>query len=59
MKKSTEKFNFSEPLLKSSKLGLVRLSAYNSVFNVNRRNKKFLFDTQGKSWSNIYQVHMN
>ena len=52
MKKSTEKFNFSEPILKSSKLGLVRLSFYNSVFNVNRRNSQFLCDTQGKSWSN-------
>ena len=28
----TEKFNFSEPILNSSKLGLIRLS----VFNLNR-----------------------
>ena len=33
MIKPTEKFNFSEPILNSSKLGLIRLSVYNSVFN--------------------------
>ena len=33
--KSAEKFNFSEPMLNSSKLGLIRLSVYNAVFNVN------------------------
>ena len=49
MIKSTEKFNFSEPILNSSKLGLIRLSVYNSVFNVNRRNNQFLYDTQGKT----------
>ena len=37
MIKPTEKFNFSEPILNSSKLGLNALSVYNSVFNVNRR----------------------
>ena len=41
MIKSTEKFNFSEPILNSSKLGLIRLSVYKSVFNVNRRNNQF------------------
>ena len=51
MIKSTEKFNFSEPILNSSKLGLIRLSVYNSVFNVNRRNNQFLYDTQGETWS--------
>ena len=43
MKKPTEKFNFSEPILNTTKLGLIRLSVYNSVFNVNRRNNQFLF----------------
>ena len=28
----------------SSKLGLIRLSVYNSVFNVNRRNNQFLYE---------------
>ena len=42
MIKPAEKFNFSEPLLNSSKLGLIRLSVYNSVFNVNRRKNQFL-----------------
>ena len=51
MIKPTEKFNFSEPILNSSKLGLIRLSVYNSVFNVNRRNNQFLYDTQGETWS--------
>ena len=43
MIKPTEKFNFSEPILKTTKLGLIRLSVYNSVFNVNRRNNQFLY----------------
>ena len=51
MIKPTEKFHFSEPILNSSKLGLIRLSVYNSVFNVNRRNNQFLYDTQGETCS--------
>ena len=51
MIKPTEKFNFSEPTLNSSKLGLIRLSVCKSVFNVNRRNNQFLYDTQGETWS--------
>ena len=51
MIKPTEKFSFSEPLLNSSKLCLIRLSVYNSVFNVNRRNNQILYVTQGKTWS--------
>ena len=43
MMKPTEKFNFSEPILNTTKLGLIRLSVYNSVFNVNRRNNQFLY----------------
>ena len=43
MIKPTEKFNFSEPILNTTKLGLIRLSVYNSVFNVNRRNNQFLY----------------
>ena len=51
MIKPTEKFNFSEPILNSSKLGLIRLSVYNSVFNVNRRNNQFIYDVKGETWS--------
>ena len=51
MIKPTEKFNFSGPILNSSKLGLIRLSVYNPEFNVNRRNNQFLYDTQGETWS--------
>ena len=43
MIKPTEKFNFSETILNKTKLGLIRLSVYNSVFNVNRRNNQFLY----------------
>ena len=43
MIKTTEKFNFSEPILNTTKLGLIRLSVYNSVFNVNKRNNHFLY----------------
>ena len=41
--KPTEKFNFSEPMPNTTKLGLIRLSIYNLVFNVNRRNNQFLY----------------
>ena len=51
MIKPTEKFNFSERLLNSSKLGLVGLSVYNSVFNVNRRINQFIYDIKGETWS--------
>ena len=43
MIKPIEKFNFSEPILNTTKLGLIRISVYNSVFNVNRRNNHFLY----------------
>ena len=39
----TEKFNFNEPILNIKKLGLIRLSVYNLMFNVNRRNNQFLY----------------
>ena len=52
MIKPTEKFNFSEPILNTSKLGLIRLSVYNSVFNVNRMNNQLIYDTQGETRSN-------
>ena len=51
MIKPTEKFNFSEPILNSSKLGLIRLFVYNSVFNVNRRNNQFIYDIKDETWS--------
>ena len=57
MIKPKEKFNFSEPILNSSKLGLIRLSVYNSVFNVNRRNNQFLYSDNKAITTN--QVHMN
>ena len=43
MIKPTEKFNFSELILSTTKLDLIRLSVFNSVFNVNRRNNQFLY----------------
>ena len=43
MIKPTEKFNFREPILNTTNIGLFRLSVYNSVFNVNRRNNHFLY----------------
>ena len=52
MIKPTENFNFSEPVLNTSKLGLIRLSVYNSVFNVNRMNNQLIYDTQGETCSN-------
>ena len=44
MIKSTEKFNLSEPILITTKLNWLRLSAYNSVCNVKRRNSQFLYE---------------
>ena len=46
MLKPTEKFNFGKPIRNTAKLGLIRLSVYNSVLNVNRRNKQFLYDDE-------------
>ena len=43
MIKPTENFNFSEPILNTTKPDLIRLSVYNSMFNVNRRNNQFLY----------------
>ena len=43
MIKPIEKFNLSEPILDTTKLDLIRLSVYNSDFNVNRRNNQFLY----------------
>ena len=52
MIKPTEKFNFSEPILNTKKLGLIRLSVYNSVFNITERNNQFLF-TNPQSFNQI------
>ena len=43
MIKPTEKFNFSELILNTTKLGLIRLSVYNSVFNITEGNNQFTF----------------
>ena len=43
MIKTTEKFKFDETILKTTKLGIIRLSVYNSVFNVNGRNNQFVY----------------
>ena len=51
MIKPIEKFNFSEPKLNTTKLGFIRLSVYNSVFNVNGRNNQFIYDIKGETWS--------
>ena len=32
MKRPTEKFHFNEPIFNTTKLGLIRLSVYNSFF---------------------------
>ena len=44
--KTNTKFNFSEPILNTTKLGLSRFSVYNSVFNVNKRNNQFLYGSE-------------
>ena len=55
MVKSTERFDFRELILNTTKLGLIRLSVYNSVFNVNGNSKKFRLnslDRQISSYKN-------
>ena len=47
--KPTQKFNFSEPILNTTKLGLIRISVYNSVFNANKRNNQFLYSNSNNS----------
>ena len=65
MIKPTEKFNFSEPILNTTKLGLIRLSVYNSVLNVNRRNNQFLYastvieDDEALSWALSSDPNLN
>ena len=39
--KSTEKFNFSETILNTTKLGLIRLLVYNSVINIRKETINF------------------
>ena len=51
--KSSERFNFSEPILKAIRLGLFKLSVHNSVFNVFWRRSQFLYDS---SRSNINET---
>ena len=41
MIKPTEKFNFNETVLNTTKLGLIRLSVYSSLFNENKLNTQF------------------
>ena len=45
MVKSTEMFIFSELILNTTKLGLIRLLVYNSVFNVNGNINKLRFNS--------------
>ena len=70
MIKPTEKFNFYEPILNTTKLGLIRLSVFNSVYSVNRGNNQFLYSEVKHRWNcstdgrspitkQLHQVHMN
>ena len=43
MMRPTERFHFNEPILNTSKLGLIRLPVYNSVFNKTERNNRFIY----------------
>ena len=58
MIKPAEKFNFSEPILNTTILSFIRLSVYNSVFNMNRRNNQFLY-SNSIFLKQLHQVHMN
>ena len=43
MIKPNESSHFNNPLLNTTKTGLIRLSVYNSVFNIIEINKQFMF----------------
>ena len=43
MIKPHERFHFNNPILNTTKIGLLRLSVYNSVFNITERNNQFMF----------------
>ena len=49
MTKPEEKFNFSEPIINTTRLGLISLSVYNSMLNGNRRKNQYLYDNQGET----------
>ena len=54
MLNSTEKFYFSELILNTRKLDSIRLSVYNSVFNLNWWIIQIFYDTQGEAWPGLY-----
>ena len=56
MIKPAEKFNFNEPILNTTKLGLIRLSVYNSVFNMNRGNNQFLYSDNKAITQSAYKL---
>ena len=43
MVKPNERFHFNNPILNTTKIGLIRLSVLNSVFNITERNNHFVF----------------
>ena len=55
MIKPTENFNFNKPI-HNTKLGLIRLSVYNSVFNVNRGNNQFLYSENKAITPGAYEL---
>ena len=56
MIKLTEKINFNEPMLNTTKLGLIRLSVYISGFNVNRGNNQFLYSDNKAITPGAYEL---
>ena len=56
MIKPTEKFNFNETIFNTTKLELIRLSVYNSVFNVNRGNNQFLYSDNKAITTGAYEL---
>ena len=56
MIKPTENFDFNEPILNTTKLGLIRLLFYNSVFNVNRGNNQFLYSDNKAITPGAYEL---
>ena len=46
MKRPGEIFHFNEPILKTTKLGFIRLILHNSMFNITENNYQFIYSNR-------------
>ena len=53
MTRLVERFHFIEHLLNTTKLGSIRLSVYNSVFNIIETNNQFGYRVENEFFCNV------